>query len=46
MRAQDDYSSNSLPARDPDTGLLNAVVDTPKGSRNKYKYDEKSHVWR
>ena len=22
------------------------VVDTPKGSRNKYKYDEKLHIWR
>lgn len=37
---------NSLPARDPDTGLLNVVVDTPKGSRNKYKYDAKTHIWR
>jgi inorganic pyrophosphatase len=36
----------TLPAHDPKTGLLNAVVDTPKGSRNKYKYDEKTHVWR
>jgi inorganic pyrophosphatase len=26
---------------DPDTGDLVAVIDTPKGSRNKYKYDEK-----
>jgi inorganic pyrophosphatase len=31
-----------LPARDPKTGLLNAVVDTPRGSRNKYKFDEKT----
>jgi inorganic pyrophosphatase len=35
-----------LPARDRETELLNVVVDTPKGSRNKYKYDEKSHIWR
>jgi inorganic pyrophosphatase len=30
-----------LPAFDDDEGHLNAIVDTPKGSRNKYKYDEK-----
>ena len=37
---------NKLPVWDPETGLLNVVVDTPKGSRNKYKYDEKTHAWR
>jgi len=36
----------NLPARDPDSGLLNVVVDTPKNSRNKYKYDPKSQVWK
>ena len=41
-----DTDLTSLPAHDPDSGLLNVVVDTPKGSRNKYKYDEKTHVWR
>jgi hypothetical protein len=30
-----------LSAREPDSGLVCVVVDTPKGSRNKYKYDEK-----
>src|SRR5262245_19888103 len=30
-----------LSAREPDSGLVRVVVDTPKGSRNKYKYDEK-----
>jgi inorganic pyrophosphatase len=35
-----------LPARDPESNQINVVVDTPKGSRNKYKYDEKSDVWR
>ena len=29
-----------LPARDEDSGLTNAVIDTPKGSRKIYKYDE------
>jgi inorganic pyrophosphatase len=28
-----------LPALDPDTGLVRVVIDTPKGSRNKYKFD-------
>ena len=36
----------SLPASthvapyDPDTGLVRVIIDTPKGSRNKYKFDE------
>jgi inorganic pyrophosphatase len=30
-----------LPAFDKDEGHLHTIVDTPKGSRNKYKYDEK-----
>ena len=25
------------------SGLVHVVIDTPKGSRNKYKYDERSH---
>jgi inorganic pyrophosphatase len=37
---------NELPAVDPESGRLNVVVDTPKGSRNKYKYDEQSGQWR
>ena len=35
-----------LPAWNPDSGLLNVVVDTPKGRRNKYKYDEAQGLWR
>jgi inorganic pyrophosphatase len=35
-----------LPAWNPDSGLLNVVVDTPKGHRNKYKYDETQGLWR
>ena len=30
-----------LEAVDPETNLLNIIVDTPKGSRNKFGYDEK-----
>jgi inorganic pyrophosphatase len=35
-----------LSAREPDSGLVRAVVDTPKGSRNKYKYDEQVGLYR
>jgi hypothetical protein len=28
-----------LPAYDPKTGELTAVIETPKGSRNKFDYD-------
>jgi inorganic pyrophosphatase len=34
-----------LSARGED-GLVNVVIDTPKGSRNKYKYDEEAGVFR
>jgi len=27
-------------------GLVNIVIDTPKGSRNKYKYDQETHCFR
>lgn len=37
---------HQLPARHPNAGLFNVIVDTPKGSRNKYKYDEKQGLWR
>ncbi len=29
-----------LPPFDPDSGYLNVVIDTPKGCRNKFAYDE------
>ena len=37
---------NELPAVEPDSGRLNVVVDTPRGSRNKYKFDEQHGQWR
>jgi inorganic pyrophosphatase len=36
---------NELPAVDPDSGRVNVVVDTPQGSRNKYKFDERHGQW-
>jgi len=37
---------SKLPAVDPETGRLNVVIDTPKGCRNKYKFDERNGLWR
>jgi inorganic pyrophosphatase len=31
---------------DAETGVLNAIIETPKGSRNKYDYDEKHGVFK
>jgi inorganic pyrophosphatase len=31
---------------DEDSGHVNAIIDTPKGSRNKFKYDEKLGMFR
>jgi inorganic pyrophosphatase len=30
---------DQLPAREPGSGRIHVVIDTPAGSRNKYKYD-------
>lgn len=39
-------SPHELPARDSDTGLITAVVEAPRGSRNKWKFDPKSGLFR
>lgn len=39
-------SYKALPALDPASGLVNAVVDTPKGSNGKYKLDETTGLFR
>jgi inorganic pyrophosphatase len=31
----------NLPPFDKDSGYVNAIIDTPKGSRNKFKFDDK-----
>jgi inorganic pyrophosphatase len=36
----------NLPAQDADTGLVNVIIDTPKGCRNKYKYDAELGLFR
>jgi len=40
------HEPEHLSAREPDSGLVRVVVDTPKGSRNKYKYDETLGLYR
>jgi inorganic pyrophosphatase len=35
-----------LGAIDGESGALNVIIETPKGSRNKFKYDEKLGVFR
>ena len=35
-----------LEAFDSESGFLNVIVDTPKGNRNKFKYDETAKVFK
>jgi inorganic pyrophosphatase len=35
-----------LPPFDPDSGALNVIVETPKGRRTKFKYDDKSGLFK
>ena len=35
-----------LPALDPEANEITAVIETPKGSRNKYNYDEDCGAFR
>ena len=37
---------NAIPPRDPDSGRVNVIMDTPAGSRNKYRYDSELGVYR
>ena len=39
-------SGLDLPAFDPESGNLNAIIDTPKGSHNKFKFDPKLGLFR
>src|SRR5688500_13414908 len=34
------FSFSNIPALDKETGLANVIIDTPKGSRNKFKFNE------
>jgi inorganic pyrophosphatase len=35
-----------IESREPDTGFVRVVIDTPAGSRNKYKFDEATGLFR
>ncbi|MGI9034409.1 MAG: inorganic diphosphatase [Pyrinomonadaceae bacterium] len=37
---------NSLEAFDKENDALNVIIETPKGCRNKYKYDEKTGIFK
>ena len=37
---------SKLPARDGESGDVTVVIETPKGNRNKFKYDEKRGVFK
>ena len=34
------FRLHRIEARDPDSKRIKVVIDTPKGGRTKYKYDE------
>jgi len=38
--------TDALPAREPRSGRIHVLIDTPAGSRNKYKYDADLGVFR
>jgi hypothetical protein len=35
-----------LPPFDPKSGRLNAIIETPRGCRNKYSYDEERQIFK
>jgi inorganic pyrophosphatase len=37
---------SGLEAFDPESGDLNVIIETPKGRRNKFKYDDKSGIYK
>ncbi len=45
-RRKNDSAIARLEALDPETGQVNAVVDTSTGSRNKYEYDAEKSLFR
>ena len=45
-RTKSQASPESLEAFDESTGDLNVVIETPKGSRNKFKFDEEQRLYK
>ena len=49
MSSQAAHTLEHLPAfatNETEPGTVNVIIDTPKGSRNKFKYDEELHIFR
>src|SRR5438552_18816855 len=44
-RTVDARGPDRLPAWDPETGYLNVIVDTPKGSAIKFKYEVSTRIY-
>jgi inorganic pyrophosphatase len=40
------FTFDKIPPFDEETGDLNVIIDTPKDSRNKYKFDEKLKIFK
>jgi len=45
-RQSTEHPFAGLPAFDPESEDLNVIIETPKGSRNKFKYDDALRVFR
>lgn len=46
MQGKSASSFERISPFDEESGELNVIIDTPKGSRNKYKYDEKLQIFK
>ena len=46
LRTVEGRNPDRITAWDPDSGHLNVVVDTPKGSAIKFKYDSSHHIYK
>jgi inorganic pyrophosphatase len=45
-KRRDEHPALRLPPFDEESGALNAIVETPRGSRNKFSYDPESWLFR
>ncbi|MFC5269079.1 inorganic diphosphatase [Adhaeribacter terreus] len=40
------FDFNHIPALDKNSGIAHVIIDTPKGSRNKFKFDEEKGIFK
>ena len=45
-RSSAEHSFMRLGALDAQSGDINVIIETPKGSRNKFKYDPEQHLFK